>query len=357
MNVSLLFIRLFFVILSVLFMTAYTVNAEGKPTPDAISLGVLLGLVIGGLLILLDKIFRRFNLRTFNIAIIGLLFGYLMGEALLLVFQGMMQLASFSKEGPVLEIVKMFLYLFGTYLGLVMTLRAADELYISVPFVRFSPTRLKKRDILIDASLLQDGRILDLAGSRLLDHYLVLPRFVVKDLFAQSESQDEGIRQKARRSLDTIKKLEASQFLGLRYNDTDFPDVKDQAGKLVRLARLLDASILSADTSRLQTSTAETVPIISIHTLSNALKPITQTGEFLKVKIQRYGKEARQGVGYLEDGTMVVVNGGGDYLGETIEVRVLSVKHTASGRMIFCNADDQGMPSDEEESDDDYDEE
>ena len=99
----------------------------------------------------------------------------------------------------------------------------------------------------------------------------------------------------------------------------------------------------------------EGIRIINIHTLSNALKPLMQAGEFIKIKIQRYGKEPRQGVGYLDDGTMVVVNGGGNYIGEAIDAKVLSVKHTTSGRMIFCNAMDEEHLDDEYQGDDDLD--
>jgi uncharacterized protein YacL len=124
--------------------------------------------------------------------------------------------------------------------------------------------------------------------------------------------------------------------------------VKDPMTKLIRLARFLDANIITSDINRIQQSSHEGVSIINIHMLSNALKPITQTGEFINIKIQRYGKEPRQGVGYLEDGTMVVVNGGAEYIGETIKAQVLSVKHTTSGRMIFCNTSEETLLSDHE---------
>jgi uncharacterized protein YacL len=168
-----------------------------------------------------------------------------------------------------------------------------------------------------------------------------LARFLIKELYSQAENPDEMVRARARRSLEVIKKLENMPDLALRYNDTDFPEVRDVNSKLIRLARLVDANLLTADISRVQISTMEGVRVINVHSLSNSLKPLTQAGEFIKVKVQRFGKEPRQGVGYLEDGTMVVVNGGGDHIGATINARVLSVKHTASGRMIFCNAFDE----------------
>ena len=198
----------------------------------------------------------------------------------------------------------------------------------------------EKKDLLLDGSVLSDARIIDLAGSGVVDNHLVIPRFLIKELYAQAELSDENTRIKAKRALDVAKKLEAIPELELRYNDTDFPDIKDPMNKLLRLGRLIDANILTADISRVQIATIEGVRIINIHSLSNSLKPLMQAGEQIRIKIQRYGKEPRQGIGYLEDGTMVVVNGGGQFIGETIDAQVLSVKHTSSGRMVFCNAAD-----------------
>ncbi|MBS0616367.1 MAG: TRAM domain-containing protein [Verrucomicrobia bacterium] len=316
------------------------------PTGDSttnILWGMGLGITFGCFLVALDMLFRRYNLRAFNIAIIGVFIGYLMGEALLLVFNAILEISSISVviQPQTLEIIKIALFLFGIYLGTIMTLRASDELYVSIPFVKFTQTTQKKKDLIVDTSVLADARIIDVVATGLFDHQLIIPRFVIKELYAQSETGDEPTRVRARRCLDVSKKLEAVPHLELRYNDTDFPEVKDTTGKLVRLARLLDANILSADVSRVQMSSIEGISIINMHSLSNALKPLMQAGEFIRIKIQRYGKEPRQGVGYLEDGTMVVVNGGGDFIGDLIDARVLSVKHTTSGRMIFCNVADE----------------
>jgi len=324
-------------------MTVYMLSGPTGYTGGNLAVGVILGALLGLALIGFDLLFKRFNLRAFNVAILGLFIGYLMGQALVLVLSAILQIsaASIHLQPEVLEVIKIALFLFGVYLGTLMTIRASDELYVSIPFVRFSATAQKKKDLIIDGSVLSDARILDLAGSGVVDHHLVIPRFLVKELYIQAESQDETHRTKGKRSLEIVKKLEALPELGIRYNDTDFPDVKDPMGKLVRLARLLDANIMTADISRVQMAAIEGVRVINLHTLSNALKPLMQAGEHIKIKIQRYGKEPRQGVGYLEDGTMVVVNGGGEYIGETIDAKVLSVKHTSSGRMIFCNAPDE----------------
>lgn len=348
MNVALAFTRVLFMILSVFFMTVYTISGPEGFSLSRLGLGVGLGALFGCALIAFDTFFRKFNLRSFNIAIIGLLFGYLMGQALVLVLSAILDIsaASIHLSPQALEILKIALFLFGIYTGTLMTLRAADELYVSIPFVKFAPMAQKKKDLIIDGSVLSDARIIDLATSGILDCHLVIPRFLIKDLYAQAEASEEISRAKAKRALDIIKKLEGIPELEIRYNDTDFPEVKDSLGKMVRLARLLDANIITADPSQTQIPAIEGMRFINIHDISKALKPLMQTGEHIKIKIQRYGKEPRQGVGYLEDGTMVVVNGGGGFIGDTIEVQVLSVKHTSSGRMIFCNAltDEGGYP-------------
>lgn len=349
MNISLAFTRTFFVILSIFFVTPYVMSISSETSASSIFLGVSVGALFGGLLVGFDMFFKRFNLRSFNAALVGIFIGYLMGLALSLVFDAILEISMLSNslQPQTLEMLKIALFLFGTYLGTIMTIRASDEFYVSIPFVKLTPMTQKKKDLLIDVSCLSDSRIIDLCASGLLDHQLIIPRFFLKDLYTASETGDENQKNKAKRALETIKKLEAMGHLEIRFNETDFSDTNEQMAKLLRLARLIDANILSADISRVQMSSIEGVRVINIHALSNALKPLMQAGEVIKIKIQRYGKEPRQGIGYLEDGTMVVVNGGGSFIGEIIDAQVLSVKHTSSGRMIFCNAvDDEAYDHD-----------
>jgi uncharacterized protein YacL len=355
MNISLAFIRIFFFVLSIFFLTIYMTTGPNGYSGGDLALGIALGALLGVVLIGFDLLFKRFNLRAFNIAIVGLFFGYLMGEALILILYGILDISSATihLNPRLLEIIQISIYLFGIYLGTLMALRSSDEFYISVPFVKFTQAAHKKRDLVVDVSVLSDARILDLAASGLIDNQLIIPRFLIKDLYAQAEVSDELLRNKAKRALDVVKKLESIPELELRYNETDFPEVKDPLSKMVRFARLLDANVLTADISRIQMAAIEGVRFVNIHALSNALKPLMQAGEQIKIKIQRYGKEPRQGVGYLEDGTMVVVNGGGSYIGEVVDAQVLSVKHTSSGRMIFCNVlDDEGNFPQYEDHDD-----
>ncbi len=343
MNISLTFLRTLFTLLSIVFMTLFMISLPTGKTAFNIVFGIGIGFVFGMVLIGFDLFFRRFNLRSFNIAILGIFIGYLMGQALALIFHAILEVSSIGVllQPHTVELIKIGVILFGVYLGTIMTLRSSDELYVSIPFVRFTQVSHKKKDLVVDISVLADPRMIDLASTGLLNHQLVLPHFVVKELYAQSELGDEVTRNKAKRCLEVVKKLEAMPNLEMRYHETDFPEVKEMNGKVVRLARLLDANILSSDISRVQMATIEGITVINLHALSNALKPLMQGGELVRIRIQRRGKEPRQGVGNLDDGTMVVVNGGGDFIDEIVEARVISVIHTSSGRMIFCNLADK----------------
>lgn len=258
---------------------------------------------------------------------LGLLGGYLLGKAL-----------DFLIAPLHFPFVEPAMHLLGLALGFFTASKAVDgcSLY-------FRPAQ-KKKDFLLDSSILFDARILDLAASGLFDHQLVLPRIWIQELIATADTNP-----RARQALEIAKKLETAPDLGLRYTDLNLP-AKDPLSKMTDLAHKLNAYILTADISRIQVPAIEGIKIINLHSLANALKPLMQMGEQIKIKIQRYGKEPRQGVGYLEDGTMVVVNGGGDFLGQETYANVLSVKHSSAGRMVFCNAAMEGAlePSEEQ---------
>ncbi len=349
MHISLTFIRAFFILLSMLFMTAYMTSLSADSFTIAnVVIGIVVGAIFGLLLVGTELFFKHFNLRSLNLACIGLFCGYLLGEAILLVFKTALDTSALSLDASSFGFIRIAIFLFTSFLGMILTARAADEFYVSIPFIRFKPASHKKKDIILDQSALLDPRMIDLATSGLLDHQLIMPRFMLKELNNALEASDEMLKTKARRSLDAIKKLENIPSLELRFVDNDFPELKDSMAKLIRLARLQDANIMTADISRVQQALIDGIRIINLHLLANALKPITQAGEYLPIKIQRYGKEPRQGVGYLEDGTMVVVNGGAEFIGETIKTQVLSVKHTSSGRMIFCNSMDESLGMEEQ---------
>jgi uncharacterized protein YacL len=349
MNISSVFTRVVFSILSILFFTTFAMSTLPYGPWVNTVIGAASGFVFCLLLFSTEYLFQRVSLKAMNMTSLGLLFGYVLGQAVVLGFTGLLNIASIALWPETIALIKSSIFLFCFYSGVLLTFRAAEEIYVSIPFVKLKPTVQKKKDFLLDISILTDSRMIDLVSSGFLDSHLILPRFVMKQLYEMAESQNDAQKSKARRALEVVKKMEEISLLDLRYNETDFPEVKDIQGKLVRLARLLDAHILTADMSQIEQSSIEGVRIINIHSIAKALKPLTQSGEYIQIKVQRYGKEARQGIGYLDDGTMVVINGGAEFIGEIIKVQVLSVKHTSSGRMIFCNATDEGLPEDYQE--------
>lgn len=353
MNLTNAFRRGLVLLLCFFLYTTYFTTAYGFE-PVNILKGCAAGAAFALFLCGIDILLKKFTLRTLNLALLGLFIGYFLGQAVWTIMTNTLSVVA-DPFSPTLEpLVKIGVFLTTIYLSILTTFRSAEEMHLSIPFVKLQPQSDKKRDILIDSSVLIDARIIDLAASGILDHHLFVPRFILKNLQTILENEDDHQKGKARRCLDVLNKLEAMAHVGLRYAETDFPEAKDMNTKLIRLARLMNASIMTADMNRVEQSSIEGVNVINIHSLSNALKPLTQTGEFMNIKIQRYGKEPRQGVGYLEDGTMVVINGGAEYIGETIKVQVLSVKHTTSGRMIFCNTmeEEEGYSSSQDDLDD-----
>lgn len=342
MKISLALLRVFFVILSLFFMTAFMVSLPIGSAVQKTFIGLGVGVLFSAVLLSFEMLFRRYSLKAFNTVILGLFIGYLMGQALSSICNAVLEMSHMKNvlQTQTVDLVRVCTFLLGTYLGTFLTIRFSDEILVSLPFFRLSPANQRKKDLLIDGSALSDPRIIDLAATGILDHALVIPRFVQKELASKAEVGEESEKAKAKKCLDTLKKLETLPHLGLRFDETQFSRFSDSFAQLIRLARLSDSNILTADHSQVQLPPIEGVEILNLHALSNALKPLMATGESMSIKIQRFGKEPNQGVGYLEDGTMVVVNGGGDYIGEAIDVSVLSVKHTSSGRMIFCNTID-----------------
>lgn len=339
MQQSHLLVRVLFLLLCPILFTYYTTTElPGEASFASMTLGIIGGLTFGMLLIGLETCLQRVNFRSFNLVLLGLFCGYLLGNAIFSSLNQIIDFSTLANSAAILSLTKIIIFFVSIYFGIMLALRANDEFQLIIPFVKLESTSKKKKDIVVDSSTLLDTRIIDLALTGLLDNHLIIPKFILKELNTMNDQGDEAAKAKARRCFEVIRKLESISGLNLRYVETDFPDLKDSGSKLSHLARMMDASIMTADLSRPQQTATEGVRTVNIHALSNAFKAIPQSGEYLTIKVQRKGKEVGQGVGYLEDGTMVVVNGGEEYIFETIRAQILSVKSTSSGRMVFCNA-------------------
>jgi uncharacterized protein YacL len=337
MNLSISFIRILFLLITMFFFGVFA-NALAPAQGFTIGAGILGGALFAGLLIGIDILFKQFNLRSLVIASFGLFWGFVMSLAILFTFGLLFETTQISINPLLLNFFKTCIILFSAYFGMILTARAAEEYSLELPFINLKGAKSKRRDVLLDSSILSDPRLIDLMNSGLLDQQLILPKFAIKELQLLAENGDEAAKARARKSLDALKKLETFKEINLRIVENDFPDIHDPHSKLASLAKKLEANILTAEINKIQQSELDGLKVININFLSHALKPITTAGEQILIKIQRFGKEPRQGIGYLDDGTMVVVNGGAEFIGETVKAIVLSVKSTTSGRMIFCNA-------------------
>jgi uncharacterized protein YacL len=237
----------------------------------------------------------------------------------------------------------MFLFAILGYLGVRISLKKRDDLHI---FMRNAPAR--RGDVsngsvnfdlgvskLLDTSVIIDGRIADVARTGFVEGTLTVPRFVLRELQMVADSEDSLKRNRGRRGLDILKSLQNEPNLNLEILERDFPDLADVDAKLVRLGSETKSPVLTNDYNLNKVAELQGVQVLNLNDLANALKPVVLPGEEMMVGIIREGKEAGQGVGYLDDGTMVVVDGARVHVGQEVDVMVTSVLQTPAGRMIF----------------------
>ena len=188
----------------------------------------------------------------------------------------------------------------------------------------------------LDTSVIIDGRIADICETGFLEGTLVVPQFVLRELQQVADSSDSLKRNRGRRGLDILQKIQKMAHVQVQIVETDFPEVREVDLKLIELARRMSGKIVTNDFNLNKVAQLRGVPVLNINELANSLKPVVLPGEVMRVFIIKEGKEAGQGVGYLDDGTMVVVDQAKRALGKTIEVSVTSVLQTTAGKMIFC---------------------
>jgi uncharacterized protein YacL len=221
------------------------------------------------------------------------------------------------------------------YLGLVIGGRNGEWLDPARlrAIVRAAPPR--KRYRMLDTSVIIDGRVADICDTGFLDGTLVVPQFVLKELQMVADSSDATKRNRGRRGLDILQKMQKTAGVEVIVSDTDFPDIREVDLKLIELARALEGKIVTNDFNLNKVAQLRGVEVLNINELANAIKPVVLPGELMKVLILKEGKEYNQGVAYLDDGTMVVVDNARRMIGKTIDVVVTSVLQTTAGKMIF----------------------
>ena len=292
-------------------------------------IGIFIGAIAALIMILVEIGLRKVSVSGLSSAVFGLILGLIMAKLVGDAFS----LTALSSEA--ISSIRVTLTLVFCYLGMVMALRGKDEFNIIIPYVRLRRQDQSEDITLLDTSVIIDGRIVDIFKTRFLSGKIVIPKFVLRELQQIADSTDPIKRQRGRRGLEILNTVQKESGLDISINDDDFPETSEVDAKLVKLAKLLEAKILTVDFNLNRVATIQGIRVLNINELANALKSLVFPGEEMQVKLIKEGKEHNQAVGYLDDGTMVVVEEARRLIGQEVKVAVTSVLQTQAGRMIF----------------------
>jgi len=220
-------------------------------------------------------------------------------------------------------------------LGLTLGIKGKDEFSLVIPYVKFKRQEMREDEIVVDTSSIIDGRILDIVKTKFIEAKFIVPRFVLNELHALADSTDHMKRQKGKRGIEILHSLKKETNIEVEILDQLFDDIKTVDEKIVKLALTLDAKVLTTDYNLNRIAQLQGVKVLNINDFANALKSSFISGQRFSLKLIKEGKEQNQGIGYLEDGTMVVVESAKRMIGKTISVEVTSVLQSSSGRIIF----------------------
>jgi len=297
--------------------------------------GVGVGVVIAGIIILLEYSTKRISVKGLSSAVFGIVFGILFAWLIIGVFK------LIPMEDDIRAEFNGLLILIFAYLGMVMAVRGKDEFNIIIPYIKLKREGQREEIALLDTSVIIDGRIADICHTKFIQGILIIPRFVLKELQQIADSADPIKRNRGRRGLDMLNKIRKSGAVEVKIHEDDFPDIAEVDAKLIKLAKVLSAKVFTNDYNLNKIAELQGVSVLNINELANALKPVVIPGELMEVKIVKEGKEYNQAVAYLDDGTMVVIDNAKQLIGHTARVLVTSVLQTAAGRMIFAKVESQ----------------
>lgn len=330
---SLWAVRILFLILCT--MGGFAVSQVRPEWLEGGRLWTLIGLGFGGMLIGLDEMLKGFSLRAFSAATFGLLLGFAVGW----MFDNSGLFIGMDKEDEVTRgLVRMGLFIGFGYIGMIMAMRSNKEDFsLIIPYVRFSRENKPDNLLLLDTSVIIDGRIADLIDARFLEGVIVVPRFVLKELQVIADSADPIRRARGRRGLDMLARLQRNRANEVKIHDADVAEEQETDAKLIRLAVSLSAVLYTNDHNLGKIAELQSVKYVNLNELAAALKPVILPGETFTLKVVREGKDKGQGVGYLGDGTLVVVNNAQKFIGQQIEVQVISLLQSATGNLVFAD--------------------
>jgi uncharacterized protein YacL len=313
---------------------------EVKDTTNAVLVpAVVLGL--GGIVLFTDLRERHKQITTLAAIFFGLLLGLLIGSLFSMMLERLLTDAFGAKMA---ELGRVLITVICCYVTISTLLQTKDEFRFIIPYVEFSKQVKGGKALVLDTSVIIDGRIADVCDTRLIDTALIVPRFVLQELQAVADSSDKLKRNRGRRGLDVLKRLQSNPKLELQMHDGNVPELRTGERirvdeRLVILAKALNARVVTNDFNLNKIAQLQGVDVINLNELANAMKTVALPGEAMPVRVVKPGDQIGQGVGYLDDGTMVVVEQGRALIGQEVMIVVTSVLQTPAGRMIFGRPD------------------
>jgi len=328
---DLLIIRILFVV--VLAISAFFLRPFELPSAVGAGLGLILGIGI----VFFEIRLKQVSLKRLMGAAVGSVLGILGAFLISLILD-----RSFPSQTGTIPFIQLGILLWMAYVGLVVGANKGDMLNLAAFGGLFGGEKSSKHSFkILDTSVIIDGRIADIAETGFLDGTLVIPQFVLRELQLVADSADSMKRNRGRRGLDILQRIQKISELNVQILEDDFPHVRDVDMKLIELAKLYDCKIVTNDFNLNKVAQLHGVEVLNINELANALKPIVLPGELMRVFILKEGKEYNQGVAYLDDGTMVVVDNAKRMISKTIDITVTSVLQTTAGKMIFGRFDER----------------
>jgi uncharacterized protein YacL len=294
--------------------------------------GMIIGFGFGWLMIAVDEMLKGFSLRAFSATTFGLLLGTVV--ALLIDRSGLFE----NADENVRWLIRLCLFLGFSYIGIVLAMRSNKEDFsLVIPYVRFTPQNRPDNLLLLDTSVIIDGRIADLIEANFIEGLIVVPRFVLRELMQLADSNEPVKRARGRRGLDILNRIQHNTRNEVKIHEGDFPDEKEVDVKLVHLARNLRAKLITNDYNLGKVAELQSVHSVNLHELAKSMRVNLLPGEVVSLRIAREGKDKGQGVGYLADGTMVVVNDAQVLIGQQVDAQVQSTLQTGAGIIVFAD--------------------
>ena len=291
--------------------------------------GAAAAFFLGALMMFLETRIRKAQFRVIWSAGMGLLVGILLGWMLGAIYQSVVHTVEMA------TFIRIFFLAIMPYIGLLVGTRKPEWLDPAHLIALFKEKRAGRSFKILDTSVIIDGRIADLCDTGFVEGALVVPQFVLKELQFVADSADGLKRQRGRRGLDVIDRLQKSSQVEVIISDLDFPETPDVDSKLIECARSMDGKIVTNDYNLNKVARIQGIKVLNINEVVNSLRPVALPGETMSVFILKEGKEKEQGVAYLDDGTMVVVDNSRRMIGQTVDITVTSVLQTTVGKMIF----------------------